>query len=364
LKFLGKRKVGLSGRRAFYGYLFILPFIIGFALFMVKPLVQSLRMSFSNVILNAAGTEDTGAATDGEGALTASADDEEEAETEGLVEWLSARQEKWEDPDYAEQAKVKKQKEGIKLEPNHFANYKRALTVDPEFNRMLVESIEQMIFQSIATIVFSFFVALILNQKFKGRTFVRSIFFLTVILSSGVLVGLEYNNALMQQLKDTIEKSGSSNSITQVLEDILVSNTGGVNGTGGKVFKVLFEIIDSIYDVAMASGIQIIIFLSGLQNISPSMYEAAQMEGCTSWESLWKITVPMVSPLLLVCWVYTIVDFFMKTDNKIMEKIENQMVIQLNYGYSSALAWIYFAVCMLLIGLSSLIISKVVYNYD
>ena len=77
-----------------------------------------------------------------------------------------------------------------------------------------------------------------------------------------------------------------------------------------------------------------------------------------------KITVPMVSPLMLVCWIYTIVDFFMKTDNKIMGKINEQMIVQLNYGYSSALAWIYFIVCMVLIGISSLIISKVVYNYD
>lgn len=302
-----KKPVGLTKRRALYGYIFILPFILGFIFFMVKPLFQSLRMSFSEVIIS---------------------------------------------------------NSGFKLNWNNFANFKRAFTIDPEFNRMLVESVTQMIYRSLATIVFSFFVALILNQKFKGRALARSIFFLTVILSSGVLVGLEYNNALMQQLKDTIEKSGSSNSITQVLENILVSNTGGVNGVSGKVFKVLFEIIDSIYDVAMASGIQIIIFLSGLQNISPSMYEAAQMEGCTSWESLWKITVPMVSPLMLVCWIYTIVDFFMKTDNKIMEKINYQMVNQLNYGYSSALAWIYFVVCMLLIGLSSLIISRVVYDYD
>ncbi len=303
-----KKPVGLTKRRALYGYIFILPFIIGFLFFMVKPLFESLRMSFSEVVIS---------------------------------------------------------NSGFTLNWNNLANFKRAFTIDPEFNRMLVESITQMIYRSLATIVFSFFVALILNQKFKGRALARSIFFLTVILSSGVLVGLEYNNTLMQQLKDTIEKSGNSNSITQVLENILVSNMGGgVNGVSGKVFKILFEIIDSIYDVAMASGIQIIIFLSGLQNISPSMYEAAQMEGCTSWESLWKITVPMVSPLMLVCWIYTIVDFFMKTDNKIMEKINYQMVNQLNYGYSSALAWIYFIVCMLLIGLSSLIISRVVYDYD
>ena len=302
-----KRKIGLTQRRAIYGYIFILPFILGFILFMVKPLYQSFRMSMSEVVIS---------------------------------------------------------NQGFTLNWNNWANYIRALTIDPEFNRMVVNSVAQMFYRSLATIVFSFFVALILNQKFKGRTLARSIFFLAVILSSGVLVGLEYNNTLMAQLKATIEEAGNSNTITDVLEQILVSNTGGVNGISGKVFNILFDIIDSIYDVAMASGIQIIIFLSGLQNISPSMYEAAQMEGCTSWESLWKITVPMVSPLMLVCWVYTIVDFFMKTDNKIMSKINDQMVIQLNYGYSSALAWIYFIVCMLFIGISSLIISKVVYNYD
>ena len=302
-----KRKIGLTQRRAIYGYIFILPFILGFILFMVKPLYQSFRMSVSEVVIS---------------------------------------------------------NQGFTLNWNNWANYIRALTIDPEFNRMVVNSVAQMFYRSLATIVFSFFVALLLNQKFKGRTLARSIFFLAVILSSGVLVGLEYSNTLMSQLKATIEEAGNSNTITDVLEQILVSNTGGVNGISGRVFKILFEIIDSIYDVAMASGIQIIIFLSGLQNISPSMYEAAQMEGCTSWESLWKITVPMVSPLMLVCWIYTIVDFFMKTDNQIMTKINEQMVIQLNYGYSSALAWIYFIVCMLFIGLSSLIISKVVYNYD
>jgi ABC-type sugar transport system permease subunit len=302
-----KKKVGLMGRRAIYGYLFILPFILGFVFFMIKPLAQSLHMAMSEVVIS---------------------------------------------------------NQGFQLNWNNFDNFKKALLVDAEFNRMLVESILQMVVRSLATIVFSFFVALLLNQKFKGRTLARSIFFLAVILSSGVLVGLESSNSLMAQLKDMIEEAGNANTITDVLEKILVSEAQGVNGLSSKAFKTVFEIIDSIYDVAMASGIQIIIFLSGLQNISPSMYEAAQMEGCTAWESLWKITVPMVSPLMLVCWIYTIVDFFMKSDNQIMDKINTQMTEMLNYGFSSAMAWIYFVVCMALIGLSSLLISKVVYNYD
>jgi ABC-type sugar transport system permease subunit len=301
-----KRKVGLMGRRALYGYLFILPFIIGFIFFMVKPLCQSLRMALSDVTIST---------------------------------------------------------QGFSLAYNQLANFKKAFLIDPDFRRMLVEGIGNMIYRSLATVVFSFFVALLLNQNFKGRTLARSIFFLAVILSSGVLVGLENNNSLMAQLKDTIEESGSANSITQVLERILVSSSTGFSGISGKTFEKVFEIIDSIYDVAMASGIQIIIFLSGLQNISPSMYEAAQMEGCTSWESMCKITIPMISPLLPVCWVYTIVDFFMKSDNEIMTKINDNM-LALAYGFSSAMAWSYFIVCMVLIGISSAILSKVVYNYD
>ena len=301
-----KRKVGLMGRRAVYGYLFILPFIIGFIFFMVKPLCQSLRMALSDVTIST---------------------------------------------------------QGFSLAYNQLANFKKAFLIDPDFRRMLVEGIGNMIYRSLATVVFSFFVALLLNQNFKGRTLARSIFFLAVILSSGVLVGLENNNSLMAQLMDTIEESGSANSITQVLERILVSSSTGFSGISGKTFEKVFEIIDSIYDVAMASGIQIIIFLSGLQNISPSMYEAAQMEGCTSWESMCKITIPMISPLLPVCWVYTIVDFFMKSDNEIMTKINDNM-LALAYGFSSAMAWSYFIVCMVLIGISSAILSKVVYNYD
>lgn len=302
-----KKNIGLTRRRGFYGYLFILPFILGFIFFMIKPLCSSFNMSLNDVNVS---------------------------------------------------------KDGFSYVWNNFQNYKRALAFDPDFNRMLVESIGQMFFRSLATIVFSFFVALLLNQKFKGRALARSVFFLAVILSSGVLVGLEYSNVTMQNLKSTIEEAGNSNSITTVIEDILKTTSGTQSSTLTKAFEILFEIIDSIYDVAMASGIQIIIFLSGLQNISPSMFEAADMEGCTAWEKLWKITVPMVTPLLLVCWIYTIVDFFMKTDNQIMQKINEQLVIQMNYGFSSAMSWIYFIVCMIIIGISSFIISKVVYNYD
>ena len=139
---------GLQRRKAISGYLFIAPFIVGFLTFMVKPLFQSLYMSFCTV----------------------------EVSTEGIKNIYAG-----------------------------LSNYLRAFTVDTEFNRLLVEEISRMCINSLAIMVFSFFVALILNQKFKGRALVRAIFFLPVILSSGVILGVEYDNALLASVQSMVE---------------------------------------------------------------------------------------------------------------------------------------------------------------
>jgi len=279
-----------------------MPFIIGFLVFMVKPLFQSLYMSFCTVELGAANFNPI---------------------WEGLT------------------------------------NYKDAFLVDPEFNRLLVEEITRMMVYSLAIIVFSFFMALILNQEFHGRALVRAIFFLPVILSSGVIIGLESNNQLMANLANTIEQTTEGVSITAALKTILTTS-----GVGVRAFETIFDLIDHIYDVAIASGIQIIIFLSGLQTIPKSMYEAADIEGCTKWESLWKITFPMISSLFLVNWIYTVVDFSMRSDNAVIEKIQKVMIEQLRYGPASAMSWVYFLLILAFIGITSLVISRGVYYYD
>lgn len=293
---------GLQKRKAISGYLFISPFIIGFLVFMVKPLFESCYMSFCNVNL-AAGS-------------------------------------------------VTKTFSGI-------TNYIFAFRVDPDYSRLLWEELSRMMVYSLAIIVFSFFVSLILNQKFHGRAMVRAIFFLPVILSSGVIVGIESNNELMASLAQTIEQSSSGISVTAALESIL--RTAGI---GVRAYEKVFEVIDNIYDVALSSGIQIIIFLSGLQTISSSMYEAADIEGCTKWESLWKITFPMISSLFLVNWIYTVVDFCMRSDNGVIEKIQEVMIEQQQYGNASAMSWIYFFLVLAFVGITSFFISKRVYYYD
>lgn len=293
---------GLQKRKAVAGYLFIMPFILGFLIFMVKPFFQSLYMSFCNVQLGSGTFE---------------------------MNWI-----------------------GIE-------NFMKAFTIDPEFNRLLVEELSRMVVDSLAIMVFSFFVALILNQRFKGRAFVRAIFFLPVILSSGVILGLETDNALMASIQAAVEENTTGVSITGAIKTILVTS-----GVGSNAFEIVFDIIDNIYDIAISSGIQIIIFLSGLQTISSSMYEAADIEGCTRWESLWKITFPMISSLFLVNWIYTVVDFCMRSDNEVIEKITKVMTVQLYYGFASAMSWIYFLVVIAFIGITALFISRRVYYYD
>ena len=217
-----------------------------------------------------------------------------------------------------------------------------------------------MVINSLATLVLSFVIAVILNQDFKGRTLARAIFFLPVILSSGVLPGIESQNEFYNMMAGISEEvaNASGVNLSAALEDLL-----SVSGVGGGVFDVLFQMIDAIYDIVMASGIQIIVFLSGLQAISPSLYEAADVEGCTAWEALWKITFPMVSPLLLVNAIYTIIDFFMKNDNRVMERI-NELFQRLEFGHVSAMYWIYFAVALAFIGIASIIISRGVHYYE
>lgn len=306
-----KKQRNLRRRNAITGYFFIAPFIIGFLLFLVKPMIESFRMSFCNVLIAAAQKEG------GKGFIL-----------EPIKGWKES-------------------------------NYYRAFFYDPYFKDRLVDSLKDMAIQVPAILVFSFFIALLLNQEFKGRGFVRAIFFLPVILSSGVIVGLEYNNSLMSGMKDVIKEAGNGINITATLETILKTT-----GLGAKVLEPVFKIIEAVYDVALASGIQIVIFISGLQTVSVSMYEAAKIEGCTAWESFWKITFPLVSSMILVNLVYTTIDFLMRTDNQAMVSITEKVNPQMEYGLSAAMAWSYFGIVAAVLGILAAIISKKVYYYE
>jgi len=300
-----KLSLTIEGRNALAGYLFILPFLIGFLSFMFLPIVESVRMIFSTVRIDTVN-------------------------------------------------------HGFSLDFIGLENLRRVVMVDPVFNRMLTEEIMRMALIVPAVIIFSLFVALILNQEFKARGLVRAVFFLPVIISSGIMIGLETNNALLNNMAEIIREGNlMRTSITGVLEDILATE-----GAAADYMAYIFMIVNQIYDIAMASGIQIIIFLSALQTIPPSMFEAAKIEGATSWECFWKITFPMVSSLILVNVVYSVVDYFIRTDNRVMEYINLNLIQRMEFGFATSMAWIYFLVVILIIGIALGIISRKVYYYE
>ena len=301
-KHLTRRPLSMRKKRAITGYLFILPFLIGFFAFVAGPLITSLRMSFSSVSLDSAS--------------------------------------------------------GFTLKYIGIGNYLKALTIDKDFNRLLWESVKSLLVDVPCIILFSLIIAVLLNRRFPGRSAVRAIFFMPVILASGVVLGMEKSNTLLNGVQE-LQKSASDTTITTALQNLLL----GAMGQNAFV-DIILNIINHLYEIVISSSIQTVIFLSALQTINPSIYEAAEMEGCSQWECFWKIKIPMVSPMILVNWIYTIVDRFVRADNEVMQKILDTMNVSLDYGFSSAMAWIYCIAMLALIGISTLIISRMVYYYD
>ena len=303
-----RRQLTMANKNAISGYLFISPFIIGFLVFMARPLWQSFRMVFSYVNFR-------------------------DVEFGYTMEWVG------------------------------FENLRRALLVDADFTRNVVEALMQMAIMVPAILVFSLFIAMLLNRKFPGRGFVRAIFFLPVILASGVLVNIATNNSLLYMMSEQIQEQNAMRAnITGVLEDLLVTTTGVA--VVGDFMDILFLMINQIHTIAMSSGIQILIFLAGLQTINPSIFEASSIEGATSWENFWKITFPMISPMILVVIVYSVIDFLVRTDSEVMEEVRDQIMRHMNYGFGSAMAWFYFLVIAAVLGIVGFIVSRLVYYYD
>ncbi len=301
-----KKAKNLERSNAIAGYLFLLPFIIGFCLFLLYPLGMSVRMAFSRV----------------------------SATSNGLTfKWLGFF--------------------------GKGTNFHTIFRVDKDYLEALGNELKRMLLFVPGILVFSFFMAMLLNQEFKGRTFVRAVYFLPVILASGVFLGMEANNALLSNVKETIKEQNAAAAITNTLEDILMQGE-----TFNTFFQYIIDIVGQVYDIAMSSGIQIIVFLSGLQTIPPSMYEAARMEGCTAWESFWKITFPLIGSMILVNIVYTLVDFFTRSDSQLMTLINDTLLIRFEYGKVAAMSWVYFAIIAAFLGLVFLIFSRRVYYYD
>lgn len=250
-------------------------------------------------------------------------------------------------------------------EPNQYVgweNYKNALFVENDFLKTVYSSTVALLPQIVIILLFAFFMANILNQDFHGRSLARVIFFIPVVLSTGIVTYFD-NLSSMTDIYQGGEKLdvGTSTSIFnfQEMEGLLLS----VLGSSG-LTSVITGAIDSLYTVITSSGVQMLIFLSGLQSISVNMYEAAKVEGATGWEVFWKISFPMISPLILVNLIYTVIDLFTSMNNQTISFIAKYYENVSTYSLATAFSWMYTGVLLVFVGIVFLLVKKLIVYQD
>ncbi|MDE0222522.1 MAG: sugar ABC transporter permease [Spirochaetaceae bacterium] len=270
-------RVDLARKKARMGYLFTLPLMVGIVLFLIMPIVQSISFSVGEIELT---------------------------------------------------------EEGYLLHPVGLANFHHVLRVDTFFPRHLAAAVVKLASEVPVVLVFGLICASLLNRPFRGRGVMRTILFLPVILSSGVLVTLQQSYLLTQELD-----------IGTLFERFTRQMVSGWVVESAAVDGALSYIVDAtarLPGIAAAAGIPILIFLAGLQGIPDSMYEVARIEGANAWESFFYITVPLAAPLIFPIVVYMIVDSFTAADSELLRYITQSMQSGAGYGASTAMAWVFF----------------------
>lgn len=300
-KILNNNFFSLKNKESLKGYVFLIPLIIGLVTFFIIPVAKSFLFSISDV-------------------------------TSG--------------------------REGYQIVLRGFAAYKEALTVHTSYRQTVTSAIIDMVLTTPLVILFSFFMASVLNQEFMGKTFFRVVLFLPVILT----VMNSYNNSLENSMmvSDFNSAVGATTaSFTQQISDWMISA-----GLSEDIAATITGLVDKIYDVIGLSAIQILVMLVGMQSISPSLYEAARVEGATAWERFWKITFPIISPLVFTCIIYTIIDSFTANDNQVMELMSTTAFTDLKFSLASAMGWLYFLMIAVFLVLVQRLFKNLIFSYD
>lgn len=245
------------------------------------------------------------------------------------------------------------------------ANYREALFSDPNYSQILTAGLQQLVLDVPAILIFSLFIAVLLNQKMVGRAAFRAIFFVPVILSTGLIAQIDTSNtSLMTYMSDSEgigTNAAKSTSVAEIVSAMDIEYLFSNMKIGGGMAKYVSSILNNIYNIVNRSGVQMLIFLAGLQSISPAIYESCNVEGASAWETFWKITFPMISPMILVNFVYTIIDAFTSSTNSVMSYI-NQVYGEAGKDtLSVAMAWIYFAIVIVAVALAAALMSAFVF---
>lgn len=298
-----KKIASLDRRKSRAGWLFVLPFIIGLLLIYIPIIFDSILLSFQDVKINQDGQV-----------------------VKEFVGW---------------------------------ANYREAIMGDVGFAENLWKGLGKLAFDIPAIIIFSLFMAVLLNQKMVGRAAFRAIFFIPVILSTGLMESIESQNIFSDEMESEMENGAGTSTASEIVSAMDVERLFANMKIGTGIVDYVTKAINNIYDIVNRSGVQMLIFLAGLQSISPAIYESCSIDGATEWETFWKITFPMISPMILVNGVYTIIDSFTTDSNVVMKYIKN--AYSKGEEISTAMSWIYFLIVILIVALGAAIFSAFVF---
>lgn len=301
-----KTKLTLSRKRSMKGFLFIVPWLIGFLWFYLRSLIMTVQFSLSDLTVAPGG--------------------------------------------------------GYTLDYVGFDNFLYAFRAHGSFKQILTSSVGDMLIDVPLITFFSLMVAMLLNKKFKGRTLMRAIFFLPVILNSeAILAAMKVSASMMM--------GGLSSAGAEVAESVsagvsveyyvqMFSNLGLPMG----LVEYVVGAVGRISDIINASGVQIIIFIAALQSIPSSMYEVAKIEGATAYETFWKVTFPMVMPHIITVVVYTVVDSFVNSE--VVTLAYNTAFSEKNYGLSSTMSIVSTVITCLILAIVVRFIQKRTFYYN
>ncbi len=302
-----KKKMSLSTKRSITGLMFILPWLIGFICFYLRSLIMTVEFSLSELTVNPGG--------------------------------------------------------GYSLKFVGLDNFIYAFRAHATYKQILTTSIGNMLIDVPLITFFSLFMAMLLNRKFKGRTLVRAIFFLPVILNSGAIMDA-------MDLARSMMSGGISNASAEMAAAAAGSGVSieyyiqmfSALGLPESIIQYISGAVGRISDIINASGVQIIIFIAALQSIPGSMYEVAKIEGATAYETFWKVTFPMVMPHIITNVVYTVVDSF--TESDVVELAYNTAFKEMNYGLSSVFSLVSTVITCLILVLVCRFIQKRTFYYN
>lgn len=229
-----------------------------------------------------------------------------------------------------------------------FEHYIKAFVYDATFIPILLNVISQVTIRLPLIITFSLLISILINKDIELKGFFRTAAFLPFLLGTG---------HVMEQLLGI----GISNTALSAARGIIVPREVVVY-LGQGVAQTIDLVLNEITIILWKTGVQVLLFLSGLQAIPISLYESAKIDSATEWEMFWKITLPMISPILLLNVVYTIVDSFLDISNPILTYIKKVSFDSLQFEYGAALGWIYFILILLIIGIVFSVFKNYVMN--